>query len=309
MNLLFIVIDDLYQFALTSITRFFVVAQDTTSLQEYIAIETQNEADIPVPHEDTYMEPVITVTPSESLSEETVSPLTFRQAGDIIAEKRQEGVLHAKHSVMYAGAVSVAIFEHPTRTFDTVIGNMNYGDMAVVLEEKGKYVRIASGALEGWVLREDLVDRAAYVYPEFTIGEENDVDDPNTIRVRAMLDDEFGGALVEYPLQAGEYVAYKLLRKGLRIAWPKTRPRTPGLWHVILKGVPGIHIGITPKTGAVMEYMLPGEIGHVAYVETVFPDETITLSEANFPHGGIYNERVITREEWREFRPVFIQMS
>jgi surface antigen len=76
-----------------------------------------------------------------------------------------------------------------------------------------------------------------------------------------------------------------------------------------LRGTPGIHIGIMPKTGSIMEYMLQNDIGHLAYVEAVFPDERITLSEVNNPDHGIYNERTLTKEEWQALNPVFIQVS
>ena len=144
------------------------------------------------------------------------------------------------------------------------------------------------------------------VYPEFRIGQENSVDHPNTAHVRAILGDTFSIGRSEFPLQAGEYALYRLWKKGIRIEWPTIRPRVPGLWHKILKGTPKIHVGVTPKAGSIMEYMLNNDVGHLAYVEAVFPDNTIAISEVNFPDSGIYNERELTKEEWKELRPVFI---
>jgi hypothetical protein len=215
----------------------------------------------------------------------------------------------AQNTVMYANRTGLPVFKNPTGEFDTVVGRLSFGMLVMVLGEKGKFVRISSNGIEGWARREDLVDRAAHVYPEFIIGKENNSNDENTTRVRAILGDEFGGSDIEYPLQAGEYVLYRLYRKGLRIIWPVSRPRTPGMWHELLRGMPGTHMGVAPKTGTIMEYMLHDELGHVAYVEAVFPNETISISEVNFPHSGIYNERVLTREEWRELRPIFIQVT
>lgn len=54
--------------------------------------------------------------------------------------------------------------------------------------------------------------------------------------------------------------------------------------------------------------MMSDEVGHVAYVEAVFPDDTITISEVNFPDSGIYNERSLLKEEWKSLKPVFIQI-
>ena len=42
------------------------------------------------------------------------------------------------------------------------------------------------------------------------------------------------------------------------------------------------------------------EIGHVAFVEEVYPDGSIRISEANWPRNGIYNERVLTVAEWKD---------
>ena len=99
------------------------------------------------------------------------------------------------------------------------------------------------------------------------------------------------------------------MRRGIRIAWPEVRPRTPGSWHTILRGLPGVHVGVLPKQGMIIEYTEENDIGHLAYVEAVFPDGTITISEANHPHGGIYNERSLSRETWRSLQPLFIEVT
>ncbi|QQR64469.1 CHAP domain-containing protein [Candidatus Kaiserbacteria bacterium] len=217
-----------------------------------------------------------------------------------------EGVRIQKNTVMYVRSVRVPIFKNPTIEFDGQIGEVSFGEMVIVLEPRGRFYHIMWNTIEGWVLKEDIADRALRVYPVFVIGEENGVDHPNTAHTRAILRDVFGIARSEFALQSGEYVLYRLWRKGRHIVWPEIRPRVPGVWHTILRGSRQIHIGVMPKVGAVMEYMLSSEMGHVAYVEAVFPDHTITISEANFPDGGIYNERVLTKEEWKELHPVFM---
>jgi hypothetical protein len=198
---------------------------------------------------------------------------------------------------------------NPTKEFDTVTHELPYGTMTMVLEEKGRFARVSVDGMEGWALRDDLLDRAAFVYPEFIVGGENNADDPNTLRLRAVIGDVFHGGEAEFPLQAGEYVYYKLVRKGLKIEWPQVYPRTPGRWHVILKRVPSASIGVIPKVGSIMEYTQANEIGHLAYVEAVFPDESVVLSEANYPDRGMYNERTLTKEEWTAQNPVFIQVA
>lgn len=213
---------------------------------------------------------------------------------------------YVKGTRMYVGNTAVPIYRNPTIAFDTCIRTMPYGEMVTMLEPRGRFYKIIWKEIEGWVLRDDLVENAVQVYPTFVIGEEQSVDHPNTARVRTVLGDIFGLQRSNFPLQAGEYVLYQLWKKGIYITWNEVRPRVPGLWHKILKGTHGVHIGVVPKSGSIMEYMLHDDIGHLAYVEAVFPDETITLSESNFPDSGMYNERKLLKEEWKAVKPVFI---
>ncbi len=245
-----------------------------------------------------------------SIDEEaTDSPVrTFKTVHEILGREKHAHVESGKNMVMYAGNVVVPLYANPTIEFDMQIASIPYGEMVMMREPKGRFYRIMWNTLEGWVLREDLVDRAVRVHPEFVVGQENSVDDPNTARVRAIIGDAFGIGRSEFSLQAGEYVLYKLWRKGIRIAWPDVRPRTPGIWHKILRGTSNVHIGVTPKIGSVMEYMDENDIGHLAFIEAIFPDETIAVSEANYPDAGIYNERELTKDEWRELKSVFINV-
>lgn len=219
-------------------------------------------------------------------------------------------VILARGVVMYAGTARVPVYRNPAEEFDAQVGTIPFGAMVITGESEGRFTRVVWKEISGWALRDDLADRAADIYPQFTPGEENLIDDVNTCRVRAMIGDEFGLGRSEFPLQAGEYVLYRLKKRGLSIPWPPVRPRMPGRWSEILKGVEGIHIGIVPKVGAIMEYRMPGtEIGHVTYVEAVFPDGTISVTEVNNPDSGIYAERNITEQEWKELRPVFIEVK
>jgi hypothetical protein len=91
------------------------------------------------------------------------------------------------------------------------------------------------------------------------------------------------------------------------IPWPAVRPRTPGTWRTLLRDVPSVTITTDPSARAVIEWQ--GDVrGHVAYVEAVFPDNTIQISEANYPDRGIYNERTMVESEWRAYNPVFLSV-
>mgnify|MGYP000400181490 CR=1 FL=1 len=58
-----------------------------------------------------------------------------------------------------------------------------------------------------------------------------------------------------------------------------------------------------------MEYVSDEDIGHLAYVEAVFPDESISCSEIGEPERGYYNERTLGKEVWQHLKPVFIQFT
>lgn len=265
------------------------------------------------------MKDVLGAYPKRMFAERVIAPEVHHDSPVVTALKKavaqtesktvEEGVRIQKNTVMYASSVRVPVFKNPTIEFDGQIGEVPFGDMVIVLEPRGRFYRIMWNTIEGWVLKEDIADRALRVYPVFVIGEENGVDHPNTAHTRAILGDIFGLGRSEFALQSGEYVLYRLWRKGRHIVWPEIRPRMPGVWHTILRGSRQIHIGVMPKVGDVMEYMISPEMGHVAYVEAVFPEHTITISEVNFPEAGIYNERVLTKDEWKELHPVFMTVS
>jgi len=219
-----------------------------------------------------------------------------------------------KSTVMYTSSVATALRSAPGVVGDTVYTVLPYGSMVMVLEVKDMWAQVASGEYVGWVYVDDLEDRAAHVYPSFHGGEENLADDPATLRLRAIIQDEFGAGEMGLPLQAEEYVLYRLYRKEVRIAWPQVRPRTPGTWHEILATTSGVSIATDPKPGSVMEFFVFDEDGkeswgHMAYIEAVFPDESIQIAEANWPDDGRYNERVLVKEEWQALNPTFLSFS
>lgn len=289
-------IDILYERIITLTVGFLVHIRDTFSITAPTPTAHTYESDL---EEDREEQEVVTTfkTVSEILSTKPIARAS---------EAQDES---ARSMIMYAGDIDIPLYANPTIEFDTQIVTIPYGEMLMVLDAKGRFYKVSWNEALGWVLKDDVVDRSAHTYPEFVIGGENVAHDPNTVHIRAMLGDMFAAARAELPLQAGEYVTYKLLKKNIRIAWPEVRPRTPGRWHQILRGVPNVHIGVMPKAGSIIEYVQEDDVGHVAYVESVLPDDTIALSEANYPDSGKYNERTLTKEEWKELRPVFIEVN
>lgn len=292
MDLLLAVIDDLYTFARDTLLSLFSYVRARRRSQKF---------ELPAGGSSDTQALITTETPDEEEPIEEFPP-TFRSTAEVIESPS------AKNTVMYSGSERTPLFRNPTMEFDGVRMYIPYGAMVMVLQSQGRWSRVAYKSLQGWVLRDDLQDRSAHVYPDFTIGEPNRAEDPNTLRVRACIADEFGAGRAELSLQSSEYVLYRLARKGITISWPRIRPRIEGVWHEILRGKKGIQIGVHPCGGCIMESTREDGVGHIAYVEAVFPDDTISISEADFPSDGIYNERILTKEEWRELKPVFIDI-
>lgn len=247
-------------------------------------------------------------SPKVAIPEATLTRLEHERLLASSEETRREV---KKNAVMYTASIFAPLRSVPDMRGDTVTATLPYGSMAMVLDAQDGWAYVASGEHKGWIHVEDLEDRAAHVYPAFHIGEPNRDDDPSTIRLRALIADEFGAGEANLPLQAEEYVLYRLYKRGVRPSWPAIRPRTPGSWHTILRGHGHIRMEGEPVSGSVMEFSLGGEegttpLGHLAYVEAVFPDGSIQVSEANWPDQGIYNERVLVPEEWKSLTPTFI---
>lgn len=210
---------------------------------------------------------------------------------------------------LVVGARNVLLFMRPTKEFDAVQKKIPYGANLVVHEQRGNWAKVTYQESTGWVSRDTLVAHQAQVRPFFVIKEYCDQESDVTRRLRNVIEDEFCAGAAELPLHAEEYVYYRLLVRGIVLPRTAQRPRLAGTWQKIFSGERGVHIGVRPKTGTVMEYVDENEVGHVAYVEAVFPDESVSVSEVGDPHEGYYNERTLGKEVWQQLSPVFIQFS
>lgn len=289
MQVLYAVIDDVYDGT---------VGFTIKLIRTYLNLG--NEARVMHPDNLIVGEHVEAVTPEEPVGE-------FRSLSAIIEEKSLATV--GRSTVAYALSASLPVFRSPTKEFDTIVKTVPYGALLLLLGEEGRFAQVSVDGTVGWVERDEIGERAGDVYPSFVVGHAYGYSDTETRKLRSAIGDAFGGGEIEVPLQAGEYVTYRLLRRGAKILWGNERPRTPGRWHVLLKGREGIHISITPTKGSIMEMVLDGDIGHLAYVEAVYPDESVTITEANFPDSGVFSERTLTKEEWQAVRSVFIEVA
>ena len=211
------------------------------------------------------------------------------------------------HGSNFIDAPEASVRLDPVAAFDNVVTTLPYATTVTVLKYGGRWAMIQHDDTTGWMLKDELASAASDVLPQFLIGTAYDAGHVTTVRLRKLIKDMFACAEANLPLTSVEYVTYRLLRNRRQIRWPLVRPRLPGQWQAILRGQKGIHIGIVPKTGSIME-CITEETGILLYVEAVFPDESIQVSAVDYQGLGVYSEDVLPKEVWRELRPVFIEV-
>jgi hypothetical protein len=224
------------------------------------------------------------------------------------AHRNSEPIVYSGSSQSYVvGEQKVPLHTVPAQAFDSVVTQLAFGTSVQVSRFEGRWAHIETASLQGWVLKDALYQSTDGLFPTFIQGQSYRVDTQATVQLRRCIDDMFAGAESGSDLSSAEYVTYQLWRKGLHIHWGHARPRVAGGWQKLLRGVSGVHSGISPQTGSVMEYLtLSG--GQLAYVESVAPDETITISLITEDEDAVYLEETLPRSAWIELRPVFIEV-
>lgn len=208
----------------------------------------------------------------------------------------------------------------------------NAGSKANILKElkegqemrfvDGPWIKVKVGNTEGWVHADYVMEGTEKPEPKaaakgFTIGVPNLWTDAQTIHVRETIGDEYGcGKEKGASLQCTEYVTYRAQTKlGVTISWPVKSGRNGGKWGSIFQKYGTYAVAAAPTEAAAMSFTTGisgdpkvNEIGHVAFVEKVFPDESIKISEANWPRNGMYNERILTKQDWKnKYKAQFVQ--
>ena len=227
--------------------------------------------------------------------------------------KEYSGALEASNQFVhgeqyFVGIQNVYLHADPVIAFDSAGMHIPYGSKVQLLKFGGRWAHIRFDGAEGWILKDVLKMSVAEVFPQFLVGSFYDAHNEETKKLRLCIDDAFGCATAEVILTGAEYVVYMLQKHKRYIAWSLERPRIPGTWQRKLRGNEGIHIGIHPKTQSVMEYSID-DIGYVAFVEAVFPDDSIKITGVGLSAEGYYSEEVMSKEQWRELRPVFIEVT
>ena len=217
---------------------------------------------------------------------------------------------HSLGQDAYVQFDDVTCFSEPMVAFDTKVKSLSYGDKVSVLRVEDSFAQIQLDDLNCWVSKYAITEDLKIVLPELRHGYVYDAQNDQTIKLRQLLKDETLGNFLELPLQSMEYILYLLNRSGYNIVWPNLRPRNPGQWKNILRGVTGVKMSIEPKTNSVMEYSGDdGKREFFGFVESVHPDLSFTLQSVGRVKEGEYRVEEFTKEQWKEWRPVFISFS
>ena len=210
-----------------------------------------------------------------------------------------------------------------------VIRELSKSQEVVFIEANGQWFKVSIGSEEGWIRGDFLSPAQINVSSEIkqtlplVKGKSNLVQDSNTVEIRKIIKDEFGGGAGKDHLNCTEYLQYRIKTKlGVDIKWPADRPRNGGKWGDIFERNHMYKVLSEPVADCAMCFTTgisskpeTNAIGHVAFVEAVLPDGSISISEANWtPSGqlpqGQYNERVLTREKWQtQYRARFVKFN
>ncbi|MDD2757971.1 MAG: CHAP domain-containing protein [Patescibacteria group bacterium] len=209
---------------------------------------------------------------------------------------------------------------------DNIIAKLAFSTKVEAVEENGDWFRVNADGKNGWVSKfylvevvpialENLQKKEVFqdVVPAFHNHEKNLATDANSIKLRKIINDEFGGGARRDDLQCVEYVHYKIQQMGITIKWPAERPRNGGLWAGIFQRSAQYRILEEPKAGCAMSFvgsLKNPAVGHVAFVEEVYQDGSIKISEVNWPPPGVYSERVISKSQWKDkYQAKFIDFT
>lgn len=240
----------------------------------------------------------------------TVQPTlpSFSSVAEILHERTQSAeTILADDTTYFIGEEDVFLFYEAVFAFDSAICLLPYGSQVSVRKLGGRWAHVRTDIGEGWILKDSLRADRNDVFPVLVDTVTYAHEHPETKKLRRIISDTFYGEQSLLPLTDVEFVTYRLGESGKRIPWSFERPRVSGTWQRLLRGKEGIHITIVPKAGSVMEYTHE-DIGHVAYVESVFPDESIAIASVGLINEGEYTTTVLTHDVWRELRPVFINI-
>lgn len=243
---------------------------------------------------------VVILVPPAKIEENNETTLIISQSSD------KNTALHGQSAFV---CKSAPLLVRPLIAFDNQVGEIAYGEPVVILRSEGQYSEIVFKEKLWWIVSDALTLHRNDVYPTFSHQEVLLHDNLETRKLRHCIHDECSGGALFLPLQGLEYLLYRLKEKGSSLVWPINRPRLSGRLQALLKGNKSVHIGIEPKTAAIMEYQDSISSGVLAYVEEVHPDLSIKITSVGKTKEGVFEVETVEEVTWREWRPVFISFK
>lgn len=205
----------------------------------------------------------------------------------------------------FVGVEKGYVYTDPSET-STVLAALRYGQAVLVRKVGDVWTQAITGGIEGWVRLNDISAKADSVFPKFVTGVSYSVNNIETKKATAFLSGA-GYDLTEF-LSGSQYVAYKLASTERTLNWPNGVIAEPGQWQKKLRGLANVYSTITPQQGSVMEYQIQGR-PFIAYVENVYHDRSIEISEIGAVELGQFTSRILTLPEYKEFSPVFMVVT
>jgi len=303
------VVYDLWQFVLGIDTSHKPTSVSVTSpvIPHYGVTEPSNPA-VPLMLTSTPIHPLLMAKPeSATLPVEIDSALSVSSLTDTI--QKAEPLPEPGVTLYVVEPRGVGLLTAPYQQFDGVICTVPFGQSVTIKSYSGRYAEVLVRGMVGYLPKVSISTQKEVVYPNLKSGTVYGAEHVATRSIRYLIDDTFSGAVVALPLQAGEYITYRLRLDQVQIPWGQVRPRTPGLWHSLLRGITGIHTGVVAKTDTIMEWYADDGDGRLAYVEAVLPDQTLRVSGVGIAVAGEYSLLTLPPTVWKEWRPVFIMIT
>ena len=227
--------------------------------------------------------------------------------------------------------IGLRVRSRPEIKSNNILEVLNYGQEVIKIEEQNKWFKVKYNFnKEGWVSSVYLIENKLInisqitkkenfqdnTFPKFKIGIANLANSDNTIKLRKIINYEFGLDFDKDELQCTEYVQYRAQQLGIKIQWPVKTNRNGSNWANIFEKYGLYKILDSPKAKCAMSFTsgfrtpAMNTIGHVAFVEQVFDDGSIKITEANWPRPGKYNERKMSKSEWQtKYKCRFVDFS
>lgn len=241
-------------------------------------------------------------------SEKTINKTEILPTRPLVVVNTKSGNIEGWTAFVQEDAVP--IFSTSEILIDSRLGYLSYGDKVNVTGESGDFSTINIFGIKGWVKTLELTENFHQVYPNFVHTQKYDSKHEETQKLRRLIKDEVLGGQLKLPLQSSEFVLFMLKEARVVFEWPSKRPRLPGAWKALLRGVKGVTLSLEPHTGSVIEYAGDeGMSGFLGYVKVVRPDLSITVQSVGRLKDGEYLNEEFSHDEWKEWRPVFISFN